>query len=163
MKPMTRAQIIASLEFNRETLMEAQAILARIQTETVHDKIVPYYKERYASAQRLVNDIMRHQQKLQDDLAALDAQRAKAKEPETCHGFKKTGHVFATTLGWDGKDYEGIGKTWPCWETPSHPGQLFIRIYIARYKEWGFLKVTSRNSAAGAPVVEFHCSFPRYQ
>ena len=161
MKQMTRAQIIASLEFNRETLMEAQSILARIQSETIHT--MPYYPERLSAAQRLVDDIKRHQQKLQDDLAALDERRAKAKEPETCHGFTKTGRVFATTMGWDGKDYEGIGKTWPCWETPSHPGQLFIRIYIPRYKEWGFLKVTSRNSAAGAPIVDFHCSFPRYE
>lgn len=158
---MTRTQILASIEFNKETLAEAQAILDRIQNESVHT--MPYYPERLASAQRLVDDITRHQAKLQDELAALEAKAAKAKEPKTCHGFTQTGHVFATTLGWDGKDYEGIGKTWPCWESPSHPGQLFIRIYIARYKEWGFLKVTDRNSAAGAPVVEFQCSFPRYE
>ena len=163
MKEMTRAQILASIELDKDTLAKAQDILDRFNKETVYDKMVPYYKERYASAFRLVEDIKRDLKKLQDSLAALDAKRAKAKEPQTCHGFTKTGHVFATTLGWDGKDYDGIGKTWPCWETPSHPGQLFIRIYIARYKEWGFLKVTDRNSAAGAPVVEFQCSFPRYQ
>ena len=95
------------------------------------------------------------------ELGPQEGKAAKAKNPQTCHGFTKTGHVFATTLGWDGKDYEGIGKTWPCWESPSLPGQLFIRIYMARYKEWGFLKVTDRNSTAGAPIVEFTCSFPR--
>lgn len=160
MKEMNRAQILASIEFNKETLAEAQAILNRLNKETVYDRTTPYFKERYASAMRLVEDIKRHQQKLQDDLAALET---KAKEPQTCNGFTKNGHVFATTQGWDGKDYDGIGKTWPAWTSPTYPGKTFIRIYIARYKEWGFLQVTDRTSSTGAPIVEFACSFPRYE
>lgn len=158
---MTRAQILASIEFNKETLATATAVLNRIQSEGPNK--MPYYPERLASAQRLVDDITRHQQRLQDDLAALEAKAAKAKEPQTCNGFIKDGHAFATTQGWDGKDYEGLGKAWPAWTSPKHPGKLFIRIYVARYKEWCFLQITDRNSSNGAPIAEFACSFPRYE
>ena len=77
---MNSKQIAACLRLDHETLDEANAILDRIQNEPYPQ--MPYHKERLESAQRLVNDIHRAIQRLnQEYLAALEAEKS-AKNPK---------------------------------------------------------------------------------
>jgi len=84
------------------------------------------------------------------------------KEPETCGDMVRAGYVRATTKGWDGKDYEGVGRCFPAWHKADDPkGKTFVRIYSRKYKEWCFLVVTDQMTEAGVPVVEYAFSIER--
>lgn len=79
--------------------------------------------------------------------------------------FEATGkRVFTTTVGWDGKDYEGKGRSFPAWRLiASSPLKyaddmsktVYIRIYDRSHRCYCFLEVTDRLSDAGIPVAEY--------
>lgn len=102
---------------------------------------------------------------IRDFCVPVSEPAAKTKrEPETCGNMAREGYVRATTLGWDGKDYEGAGRCFPAWRKTDNPdGKTYVRIYSRKYKEWCFLVVTDRASDAGMPILEFSFSVPREQ
>ncbi|MBR0290896.1 MAG: hypothetical protein IJQ79_02050 [Bacteroidales bacterium] len=77
--------------------------------------------------------------------------------------FDTTGHrVFCTTLGWDGKDYEGKGRSFPEWTFFSKygsrfDGRSFIRIYDRSHKCYCFLEVTERRSDNNIRIADYAC------
>lgn len=77
--------------------------------------------------------------------------------------FNITGHkVFATTLGWDGKDYEGEGRYFQEWAYFSKyenakQGRSYIRIYDRSHKCYCFLEVTNRRSKHNICIADCTC------
>ena len=91
--------------------------------------------------------------------------KRKIKSSRDMLSFTRTGkRVFCTTLGWDGKDYDGVGRYLPEWkrtgelESEDTKTASFIRIYDFHHKCFCFLKVTDKMSKAGAPEAEYYSS-----
>lgn len=92
----------------------------------------------------------------------VDDTPKKEKQEKEMGGFSQTGKkVFCTTLGWDGKDYDGIGRLFPEWKITSpysaklFEAKSFIRIYDRSHKCYCFLEVTERLSGAGAKIAQY--------
>lgn len=81
------------------------------------------------------------------------------KASDSMFGYTKTSKkVFATTNGWDGKDYDGEGRLWPVWKC-ENDDKTYVRIYHKRCKVWVFLEPTSRLSKNGVQILAVHNFF----
>jgi len=94
---------------------------------------------------------------------ALELEQAKAearaarKQPKTLLGFTQDGGKLTVTFGgWDGKSYNGEGRSLSTWTHPAHPGAVFVK--TANFGGC-FHEVTGEtHEVSGLPLVSYHCA-----
>ena len=84
------------------------------------------------------------------------------REPETCGDMIREGYVRATTMGWDGKDYEGAGRCFPAWhKRGANDSKTYIRIFNRHHKTWCFLEVLAPEKDGDVARAEFAFSIDK--
>ena len=130
-------------------IKELETRLAQIETRKAN--ALKHYEQTMrdleASATALAQDL---------EQAKAEAKAAR-KQPKTLLGFTQDGGKLTVTFGgWDGKSYNGEGRSLSTWTHPAHPGAVFVK--TANFGGC-FHKVTGEtHEVSGLPLVSYHCA-----
>ena len=129
-------------------IKELESRLAHIETRKAN--AIKHYEQTMrdlnASAEALAREL---------EQAKAEAKAAR-KLPKTLLGFTQDGGKMTVTFGgWDGKSYDGEGRSLSTWTHPAHPGAIFVK--TANFGGC-FHKVTDElHEVSGLPLVSYHC------
>jgi len=92
--------------------------------------------------------------RIQEEL--LNLKSAPKRELETIGGFTETKEKITVTFGgWDGKSYNGEGKTLSVWTHRAHPGKQFVLAGRGKYRSFHEV-LTTNHTKSGLPEVSYH-------
>jgi len=92
----------------------------------------------------------------------LGLKKTPKRELETIGGFTETKEKITVTFGgWDGKSYDGEGRTLNVWIHCAQPGKQFVLAGRGKYRSFHLVKATT-HPKSGFPEVAYHTDISDY-
>ena len=86
----------------------------------------------------------------------LGLKKAPKNELETINGFTETKDKITVTFSsWDGKSYNGEGRTLSVWIHSAYPGTQFVLAGRGKYRSFHQVQ-TTKHPKSGLPEVHYH-------